>query len=126
MAAVVVYGFAAEHAGAVASGSKTRTIRAVGKRRHAAPGDTVRLYTGQRTKACRMLREAVCFRARLVRLGLAGGVLVSAAVAGRPVQDLPRFARADGFAGPAEMGRFFGRLHGPGEFSGVMIEWRAA
>lgn len=126
MGGVVVYGFAQEHAEAVASGRKRRTIRAVGKRRHAAPGDKVRLYAGLRTKRCRLLADAVCTRQRAVSLTVEGGALTAAAVGGRPVQNIAAFARADGFADAAGMGAFFQKLHGPGEFRGVMIEWRPA
>lgn len=41
----------------VEDGSKLSTIR---KEQRAKVGDKLQLYTGQRTKACRKLRDAVC------------------------------------------------------------------
>ena len=49
------YTFQSRFAPLVASGEKRQTIRAIGKRRHAAVGDRIQLYTGMRTKACRKL-----------------------------------------------------------------------
>jgi hypothetical protein len=119
-----VYSFDREHEAAVASGAKRRTIRPAGRRRHAAPGDALRLYVGMRTKDCRLIGSAVCTGARgvLLRFGpdgaLAGGIDGSA-----PIDDAEAFARLDGFAGAAELGAFFQRRHGPGNFAGVLIEW---
>ena len=49
------YNFQKQFAPLVESGQKRQTIRAIGKRRHARPGESLQLYTGQRTKACRKL-----------------------------------------------------------------------
>ena len=43
----------------VRDGSKRQTIRRL-RKRPIAVGDTLRLYTGQRTKHCEFLREEVC------------------------------------------------------------------
>ena len=53
--------FQARFAPLVESGEKRQTIRACRKDgRDPKVGDTLYLYTGQRTKACRKLGEAVC------------------------------------------------------------------
>lgn len=41
---------------------KRQTVRAIGKKRHARPGEIVQLYTGLRTKSAKKLGEAVCTR----------------------------------------------------------------
>ena len=51
--------FSKQFADAVASGKKTQTIRKHRKRPIKA-GDTLYLFTGQRTKNCRKLGEVVC------------------------------------------------------------------
>jgi hypothetical protein len=59
---MVAYNFKAEFAERVEQRQKLTTIRALGKRRHAKPGDRIQLYTGQRTKGCRKLtkRDPIC------------------------------------------------------------------
>ena len=39
----------------ILSGAKRQTIRAISRRRHAIPGETLQLYTGMRTKQCRLI-----------------------------------------------------------------------
>lgn len=39
---------------------KRQTIRSIGKRRHARPGETLQLYTAMRTKQCRKIGDARC------------------------------------------------------------------
>lgn len=59
MPKIVTYNFMPQWAHLVESGHKPHTIRKRRTRR-TLPGDTLRLYAGQRTKACRLLREATC------------------------------------------------------------------
>lgn len=118
---MVAYNFQACFALAVESGEKRQTIRAVGKRRHARRGDPLQLYTGQRTKACRKLRDAIChdvcpiliyadkvftFNPQEIHLG----------------ENLEILARLDGFTSWAEMRDWFAQVHGL-PFHGVMIRW---
>jgi uncharacterized protein YqfB (UPF0267 family) len=53
---MIAINFKAKFADLVASGKKTQTIRQTNRFK---VGDTLQLYTGQRTKACRKLGEAV-------------------------------------------------------------------
>ena len=62
---MVAFSFKKQHAAAVESGDKTQTMRKGPQR--AKVGDRLQLYTGQRTKACRKLGEAVCIAAIPVR-----------------------------------------------------------
>jgi hypothetical protein len=49
------YNFQKQFAPLVQSGEKRQTIRTLGKRSHAQPGNKLQLYTGMRTKQCRKL-----------------------------------------------------------------------
>lgn len=118
---MVAYNFQGRFADAVARGDKSQTIRAPGKRRHARKGDRLQLYTGMRTKACRKLREAVCFDVCPITIFEDRGVLFGPhEISFGP--DLDNFARLDGFASWAEMRDWFAQVHGL-PFSGVMIRW---
>lgn len=112
--------FQARFADLVESGEKRQTIRALRKDgRDPKPGDTLYLYTGMRTKACRKLLEAECRSARPVTI-LDVGVCLG--------DDLPRraeresLARADGFDTESEMVRWFQKTHGL-PFKGLLIRW---
>ena len=48
--AVVALNFKQQFIPPILSGAKRQTIRAIGRRRHAIPGETLQLYTGMRTK----------------------------------------------------------------------------
>ena len=54
---MVAFNFKEKFADDVEAGRKPGTIR---KTKRCKPGDPVQLYTGQRTKQCRKLRDAVC------------------------------------------------------------------
>jgi hypothetical protein len=62
---------------------KRQTIRAIGKRRHARPGEMIQLYTAMRTKQCRKLGEARCVSVQTVKLFIGpASIGVEAAVCG--------------------------------------------
>ncbi|MGE4293315.1 MAG: hypothetical protein AB7E32_14035 [Desulfovibrio sp.] len=120
------YNFQAKFAPLVESGEKRQTIRAIGKRRHARPGERVQLYTGMRTKACRKLvtPDPVCTKVLPIRMekNQQGGLNVD--LDGVAVNAL-RTAEADGFRTAHEMLEFFERTHGL-PFEGVLIRWEAS
>lgn len=105
---------------------KRQTIRAVGKRRHARTGDKLELYTGMRTKQCRLIGMARCTRTREITIHVGKRTLLIGiqgmenALSGDALHE---FARRDGFADVADMCAFWNKEHGPGRFSGVLIEW---
>lgn len=128
---MVAYSFTPRFEPALASGAKTRTIRAPGRRRHARPGDALQLYVGMRTPACRLIRRATCTAVTPVRLvfGPAGPAELFE-VAGAPLSppQMEAFARADGFEDLGDMARFWIATHAPRhatgvEFEGLMIDW---
>ncbi len=112
--------FMERFAGMVERGEKLQTIRRV-RKRPIKVGDTLQLYTGQRSKACRKLGEGRCVQVREIRLTAIGfsdrieGEILS------PQQRL-RLANRDGFSTAAEFLAFFADHYGL-PFEGVLIEW---
>ena len=117
--------FQAQFATLVESGQKAQTIRAPRKDgRDPKRGDTLHLFTGMRTKACRRLGRAVCSHTYPVEIRRDVIVLLP------PIGDVYRggtwkaddFARKDGFADFDEMRDWFERTHGL-PFTGRVIRW---
>lgn len=113
--------FQARFAPLVESGEKTQTIRAFRKDgRDPKPGDTLYLFTGMRTKACRKLGEATCADALPIEI-LTGRCIV---LHGGPLA--PGYADAlailDGFGSAGEMMDWFEKTHGL-PFEGLLIRW---
>jgi hypothetical protein len=125
------YNFKAQFAALVESGQKRQTIRAIGKRRHASPGEALQLYTGQRTKACRKLvtPDPICTETHTVtmvrviaprrdanayRLYLDGELVFW--------DEVPAIAIADGFGNSTAFFNFFEDAHGM-PFPGILIKW---
>lgn len=118
--------FKKQFAGAVRSGEKRQTIRAL-RNRLFLPGDTLYLYTGLRTKGVEKLGEVVCKTAQYIEMDSPGIGMLTVKVEGKPVADHEKeaFALADGFTGPdpwLEFKRFFlGNHQMP--FEGQLIKW---
>lgn len=129
--AMPAYNFQKQFALLVESGQKRQTIRAIGKRRHARPGESLQLYTGQRTKACRKLisPDPECLSVQAVymfkiierrrdsdayQLYLDGELVFW--------HDIPEIANADGFENPTDFFNFFEDTHGM-SFRGILIKW---
>jgi hypothetical protein len=111
-------------------GNKRQTVRAPRKdgRPHCKSGDTIKLYTGMRTKDCRLLGEATVLRAEPVRIEatcmyLNGRPLPSAIISRDQLEITDNeFAQADGFGGFTEMANWFDDTHGL-PFEGTVIYW---
>lgn len=117
---MVAFNFKSQFADAVESGSKRSTIRA---RKRARPGDALQLYTGQRTKKCRKLRDAVCaavdeisidVHGQFVAIRLNGDLL--------PKERARAIAIADGFDGASAFAQFFDDNYGL-PFCGWLHSW---
>ena len=114
--------FQSRFAGPVKTGLKRQTIRA--HRIHPInAGSTLYLYTGMRTKRCRLLRTARCRSVDPIRVyhggiwtRLKGSCLTRWLDRG---EEAETFARADGFGSAAEFHRFFGE-----DFAGDLIRWK--
>lgn len=113
--------FKARFAETVSRGYKRQTIRAARKdgRPSATPGADLYLYTGMRTKACRLLGTAPCTRVRLIRIDEDSVTLDDRVLS---ADETSALARADGLADTAEFLAFFQKLHGL-PFTGCLIEW---
>ena len=97
---------------------KQQTIRAIGKRRHARPGEELQLYFAQRSPQCELIGKARCVYVQSISIH----VLVTRLRIGF-VTDMDLFARADGFSDAADMHAFWLAEHDLGKFEGVLIKW---
>ncbi len=121
---MVAYSFKPRFRGPILAGTKCQTIRAE-RKRHARPGEQVQLYTGMRTRYCRIIGRAVCTTTSPVTIGVAEGWVDDGC--GRMIDPyfLDAFAHLDGFVGWTAMAAFWQREHPDVEvFSGVLIRWR--
>ena len=119
--------FQARFADLVESGDKRQTIRALRKDgRDPKPGDTLYLYTGMRTKACRKLLEAECLMAVpiLLERGPRIGSRMTLFDAPPEIEDETEneIAQRDGFRWPDDLYNFFQQAHGL-PFKGLLIRW---
>jgi hypothetical protein len=103
---------------------KHQTIRAIGKRRHARPGETLQLYCAMRTRQCFKIGEARCIEvspiAIAVNLHTMPITLNGQHLGGGRIHE---FAQADGFDHGEDMHEFWKAEHGLGPFEGVLIRW---
>ncbi len=141
---MVAYSFNPRFEAPILAGTKSGTIRAVGRRRHARAGETVQLYVGQRTRHCRLIGRAFCTAVDpiVITVRAAGDAPTIESIGVENAFRLGRhhalhispssidaFARRDGFADGAEMARFWVATHadllvdGVLRFRGVWIQW---
>lgn len=124
---MVAYSFSPRFIEPIRQGMKTQTIRAIGQRRHARPGELLQLYSGMRTPHCtRILPDTPCLEVMLVEIQFRADEIARITTDGVPVRDLDGFAIRDGFADAVDMWGFW-RDHHPeatqSVFRGVLIEW---
>ncbi|WP_407528391.1 hypothetical protein [Methylobacterium oryzisoli] len=127
---MVAYSFKKRFAEPILLGAKAQTIRAP-RKRHARPGEQIQLYTGMRTKHCRLLARVTCREVVPVRLcfsrhGAAELIRIGDRLMATALLDA--FARQDGFQDIGDMARFWWAEHPPAEgdtltFEGVLITW---
>lgn len=128
---MVAYSFQHQFCEPIDAGTKGGTIRANMRKRHAREGDSLQLYFGMRTRACRLVKRTVCLGSWPIWLcfdGVGQGVVVTPAP---DVQhcingsdELQAFARFDGFEDWRHLIAFWAETHGPGkEFQGRHIRW---
>lgn len=115
---MVAINFSPQFAEPVAAGRKTQTIR---QKARATAGQALQLYTGQRTKDCRKLADAVCIDCTYVGLTERGVTLGDTS---RFPGDRDDFARADGFEDYAAMWKWFSERYETNSFTGHVIRWR--
>jgi len=114
---MVAINFSPEFAGPVERGEKRQTIRRTAR---CKPGDRLHLYTGQRTKNCRKLLEAICVDVRPVRISAGSLHVDGACLMADTAND---FAIADGFEGYGDMWNWFSERYRTSSFTGYVIRW---
>lgn len=123
---MVAYSFRSRFVARIEDGSKRQTMRNE-RARHARVGEKVQLYTGMRTKSCRLIGIATCPAVLPVRmdfhaLTVAFGPGLADTIASPA--ELEWFARRDGFDSWADLRTFWNGEHATViHWSGVMIEW---
>lgn len=125
---MVSYSFRPRFVDPILSGRKRQTVRAH-RRRHARAGEELQLYTGMRTRSCRLIGRSICVVAAEVTLRFRrsdeGASFRGAIDVVMVPPDL--FAQQDGFANWAELKAFWEIEHPAdfqaGRFEGVMICW---
>lgn len=115
---MVALNFSPQFAYAVSVGWKTQTIR---QKARAKPGQAIQLYTGQRTKDCRKLGDAVCIDCTYIGLTARGITLGDVS---KFPGDRDDFAKADGFSDYAAMWKWFSERYDTQSFTGHVIRWR--
>jgi hypothetical protein len=115
---MVAFNFSPQFVADVEAGRKTQTIRRTSR---ANAGQAIQLYTGQRTKQCRKLGDAVCIDSTYVGLTARGVTLGDTS---RFPGDQDGFARADGFADYAAMWKWFSERYETNSFTGYITRWR--
>ena len=121
---MVAINFKAQFADAVADGEKCQTIRKLGKLTP-RPGNTLQLYTGQRTKFCRLLKETICLTVQDVAItddSLINELVLTLDGKRLLFTEARAIALADGFDSLVLMRDFFKDLYGF-PFEGVLICW---
>jgi hypothetical protein len=117
---MIAINFKEKFADLFASGKKTQTIRRTNRFK---VGDTLQLYTGQRTKACRKLGEAIIAGVTGVSIYNDCVVFSNGFFFGSK-EGTSIFAQKDGFKDFEEMKAFFVARYGDLPFEGYLIEWK--
>lgn len=123
---MTAYSFKKQFAEPILAGTKAQTIRAErkGRSRHARPGEALQLYTGMRTKYCRLIGRATCAAQFRITLRFDVNRIVSDQQILNLPSNLDRFAANDGFADWAAMKAFWAKEHpDTALFEGVLIRW---
>jgi len=132
---MVAYSFKGRFEAPLRDGLKRTTIRKVGKKRHARPGERMTFTTADRFHP-RLIGEARCADVQAITINFErttpGGrrlhahIIIGTAEAREVIRTplLDAFARRDGFADWADMVAFWRETHGPIEsFEGLCIRW---
>lgn len=123
---MVAYSFQKQFAAPILAGTKRQTIRP-DRKRHARRGETLQLYTGMRTKYCRLVGVARCLYASPITIDFEAPLVSYLFGLGTTTvfpSGLDGFARGDGFADWQEMRAFWVKHHpAVSVFSGVLIHW---
>lgn len=121
---MVAYSYKPRFVGRIKDGSKPQTCRG-DRKRHARPGETMQLYTGMRTRQCRLIGTATCKSVEPIRFDFEAQTIQIGAEP--PIEDLPdlnAFAVLDGFEDYRDLCEFWRANHkGVERWEGVLITW---
>jgi hypothetical protein len=127
---MVAYNFQAQFVADVESGKKTQTIREHGKKQPPKVGDELQLYTGMRTKNCRLLRRAKCTSLEVIEIRSHFRHVLIGTPSGDTYQFnrltdgvIEKFAKADGFESVDAFFKYFESGGIGNYFSGFLIRW---
>jgi hypothetical protein len=123
---MVAYSFQKRFVEPILAGTKCQTIRA-DRRRHARPDEELQLYTGMRTRQCKLICRAVCEEVLPIVLCFGDGSdewVSFRSLTFRTSIALDHFALRDGFADWSDLKAFWREQHpGVDRFEGVLISW---
>lgn len=128
---MVAYSFKGRFIAPIEAGTKRQTIRAVGKKRHARPGERMTMTSGDRFHP-KPIGAAMCVSVDEITIDVAAGRIVLTCGVGASAErhsyerpdELDTFARLDGFADWPDMVAFWRKTHpGVDEFAGLCITW---
>ena len=116
-----ILGFRPQYAALILAGRKDQTIRAP-RKFPIRPGDTLHLYTGMRTKACRKIGTAVC--SEVFHLYISHHLRTCGTTERGPFtpQERDALAQRDGFSRWEELRGVLGDMH-PGREGFDVIRW---
>ena len=112
------YNFKKQFAPDVESGVKRQTVRPK-RKRPTKPGEPLSLYTGMRTKYCRLLKNAICKSVDDIEIGSTYVKLNGKKIT---IQKINELAKADGFRYKHQFFNFFETQYGL-PFNGDLIKW---
>lgn len=123
---MVAYSFRPRFAEPILAGTKDQTIRAPrAGRGHVRPGEALQLYTGMRTRQCRLILRTTCLAVLPVQLFWRPAIAFVVDGAPVPLDDLDAFARRDGFTDADDMAAFWRAEHPALDvFEGTLIRWQ--
>jgi hypothetical protein len=119
---MVAYSFKEQFVAPILAGTKCQTIRA-DRKRHARAGDELQLYTGMRTKQCRLIGRATCLGAVPARLNFASNCVEIGGAVFHGWEDLSAFAKQDGFEDWLMMRDFWRDRNSFDHWTGILIRW---
>lgn len=123
--------FQKQFAPAVESGKKLQTVRPLRKVRPFRVGDVAALYTGMRTKNCRLLGSGDVISVEPIEIascdlqaGARAIIRVNIGPWSLSKKEREAFAKADGFTDARDMARWFAERYVGAVFRGVLIRWK--
>ncbi len=121
---MVAINFKKEFVGAILAGDKAQTIR---QKARCKPGDKLQLYTGQRTKYCKKISDAICTHVHTIEID---ELLIKLEGIPLDIACMTQFAQADGFTAhdnprinTLDFLNFFRDNYGL-PFKGYVIKWK--